>query len=245
MNFFDTPPFSKLIQLESGTIHDLLLAIPKVKSKRIFISKIHKNLLNSKEFILSNWNNGSHQFSDFELINLSKSDVLKLIENKLIDIHKLKNTKLKLKSACIFYPDRCRYIFNKKKEAFIFHKYHVDSSFKIKALIMLDNSKNETQQFSYIKRFPEALLAYYIKRHFYSKIMVFLQKIIYYFTLKLVRPSGHPPELPIKYQNKNLYKIFSNLKFGQMITFHNLYPHSSHNGTSNHITPMLQLVFDI
>ena len=72
-----------------------------------------------------------------------------------------------------------------------------------------------------------------------------ISQINLFFKLKKIKLSGHPSELPPKYQNPKLYKKYNNLKFGEMITFHNLYPHSSHNGPHRHKTVMLQLVFDL
>ena len=44
----------------------------------------------------------------------------------------------------------------------------------------LKNSDNESQQFSYIRKFPEPLLFYFFKRHFFSKLVVLIQKILYF-----------------------------------------------------------------
>ena len=108
----------------------------------------------------------------------------------------------------------------------------------------MNNSSEEKEQFSYIKKFPEHIFMYYLKRHYIAKLAVFIQQTLYFLSLKKIKFSGQPPKLPTFYQNEKLYKKFNFLKLGEMITFNNIYPHSSHTGFSIHETPMLQLVFD-
>ena len=179
-----------------------------------------------------------------ELKTLSINTTLELIQKKLIQLHHLNSSKLVLTSGCIFLPERCKYLFEINNQRYLYHKYHLDSGYKIKALISLVDSKDEDQQFSYIERFPESKFTYFVKRILFGQIVVFIHRLFYIISFKKIHLSGPPPELPSKYQDESLYKKFNSLKRGDMITFHNLYPHSSHNGYSRHKSPMLQLVFE-
>ncbi len=244
MKYLDKKPFSSLNTISHLKIEELIKDLPYKYEKLS-----NKNLVLKKSFsinlIKDNWNLGSQNLNKEQINLLSRNKAISFIKKKLNKAHNLKDRKLKLKNGCIFYPAKCKYLFNIKDQGYIYHKYHLDSSYKFKVLIMLEDSQNEYQQFSYIKRFPENLLSYYIKRHFWGKFVTGFHIFLYYASLKVIRLSGQPPRLPEKYQNPKLYKHFNNLKKGQMISFHNLYPHSSHNGFSKHTSPMLQLVFDI
>ena len=244
MIFFDKKHFCKKINLTNDDMNSLLSSLPKLNNYK---SKNLIEIANEKRFnklVLENWEYGSYQLDKKELENLTNNIIVKKIIKKLINSHKLKIKELILKSSCIFYPSNCKYSFELNNQKYIYHKYHLDSGYRIKALLTLKNSNNENQQFSYINKFPEPLFVYYL-RHYFSKLVVLLQKFLYYISLKMINLSGQPPRLPLKYQDPKFYKHYNSLKLGEIITFNNLYPHSSHNGYSCHHTPMLQLVFDM
>ncbi len=244
MILLDKKPFSKKIKLSEKYMNNLFSSLPDLieYEKSNIIKNINKD--DHFELIKENWKYGVYILNKKELETLSSNFVIKKIIKKLIKFHDLKTKDLFLKSSCIFYPSNSRYTFEANKQRYIYHKYHIDSGCRFKALLTLKDSNNEKQQFSYIKKFPESLFIYYIKRHYFSKLIVLIQKILYYVSLKKIKLSGQPPKLPLKYQNQELYQKYNSLKFGEIITFNNLYPHSSHNGISFHHTPMLQLVFD-
>ena len=167
---------------------------------------------------------------------------MEVVKKKLIELHNINNNELVLSSGCIFLPERCKYAFEVDNQRYLYHKYHLDSGYKIKALISLVDSNDEDEQFSYIERFPESKLTYFLRRLLLGQIVVFMHRVFYIISLKKINLSGQPPELPPKYQDQSLYKKFNSLNKGDMITFHNLYPHSSHNGYSKHKSLLLQLV---
>tara|TARA_B100000886_G_C20388572_1_gene477201 strand:- start:561 stop:1307 length:747 start_codon:yes stop_codon:yes gene_type:complete len=244
MILLDKKPFSKKIKLSYSDLNTLFSSLPKLKlyKKNNSIEVIKEEKY--KKLIIENWKSGVYSLNEKELENLYDNDAIKKIKKKLIKLHNLKTKDLDLKSSCIFYPSYCKYEFNLNKQNYRYHKYHLDSGYRIKALIILKNSDNESQQFSYINKFPEPLLFYFFKRHYFSKLVVLIQKLLYFVSLKQIRLSGQPPKLPLIYQDPKLYKKYNSLKSGELITFNNLYPHSSHNGFSLHKTPMLQLVFN-
>ena len=244
MILLDKKPFSKKIKLSEKNLDILISGLPKLKlnNKNKPIKVIKEEEYNN--LIIENWKYGVYSLNKEELENLYNNDAIKKIKKKLIKLHKLSTKDLALKSSCIFYPSFCKYDFNLNKQNYRYHKYHLDSGYRIKALIILKNSDNESQQFSYINRFPEPLLFYFLKRHYFSKLVVLIQKILYFVSFKQIKLSGQPPKLPLMYQDPKPYKKYSSLKLGELITFNNLYPHSSHNGFCIHKTPMLQLVFN-
>ena len=237
-------PFHNSTILPNKIFRNLLADLPDIDfSLRKKIKELNgKNNLN--KFISKNWDAGSYQLNKKELASLSSNSSINKIKTILKKWHKLKNSDLDLKSSCIFYPSKCEYSFFVDGQKYLYHKYHLDSNHKIKALIALQDSKNEEQQFSYIKRFPESILKYFLIRYCLSRLIVFLHEFLFYISFKKIRLSGQPPNLPKKYQNPKIYKTYNFLKKGEMISFHNLYPHSSHNGFKKHKSPMLQLVFD-
>ncbi len=238
-------PFSKIVLLSNRIMTDLLVDLPKLdqcEKSNILGINIDKNF---KKLIMQNWMSGTYQLSKDELSILSKNSAIKSIKRILINCHSLGAKNLDLKSSCLFKPKNCKYNFRSSNQNYLYHKYHIDSGFRIKALIILENSKDEKEQFSYIEKFPENKFSYYFRIHLFGRIIVFLHKLIYFLSFKKFKLSGQPPELPAKYHNPELYKKYNDLKFGEMITFHNLYPHSSHSGPSIHKTVMLQLVFDL
>ena len=244
MIFLDKKPFSKKIKLSDKNLNTLFSVLPKLKlnKKNNSIEVIEEK--NFNKLIIENWKYGVYILNKEELEDLYDNDSIKQIKKKLIKLHNLKTNDLALKSSCIFYPSYCKYEFNINKQNYRYHKYHLDSGYRIKALIILKNSDHESQQFSYINKFPEPLLLYFLKRHYFSKLVVLIQKILYFISFKQIKLSGQPPQLPLMYQDPKLYKKYNSLKLGELITFNNLYPHSSHNGFSLHKTPMLQLVFN-
>lgn len=244
MFFLDKKPFSKKIKLSDKNLSSLISSLPKIKKFKKNIPLKVMNEENYNKLIIENWKDGVYSLNKKELESLYNNDVINKIKKKLIKLHNLRVSDLALKSSCIFYPSQCNYVFNLKKQNYLYHKYHLDSGYRIKVLIILENSDNESQQFSYIKKFPEPLLVYFFKRHYFSRLLVLIHKILYFVSLKQIKLSGQPPKLPQIYQDPKLYKNYNSLKSGEMITFNNLYPHSSHNGFSFHKTPMLQLVFD-
>lgn len=244
MIFLLKEPFYKIINLSDELMKNLSKDLPYIKEKKFIKDFIIKNLFEYRELIADNWEKSIYSFNQKELKKLSVNSSLELIKNKLIELHDLKSNKLVLSSGCIFLPERCRYSFEINNQRYLYHKYHQDSGYKIKALISLVDSKDEDQQFSYIERFPESKLNYFFKRILFGQIVVFMHRLLYIISFKKINLPGQPPELPAKYQDQILYKKFNSLNKGDMITFHNLYPHSSHNGYSRHRSPMLQLVFD-
>ena len=245
MKYLIKKPFNKLTTLSIDTINDICKDLPTLKENvNNDLIKIDRQC-NYDKFILDNWEYGSYQLNAITLNKLAKKNSIKEIKRILANFHKINNKTLSLKSSCIFIPKDCKYLFNLDNQNYLYHKYHLDSNYKIKALIMLEDSFDENQQFSYIEKFPEPLIIYYLKRHFLARISVCFQQLIYYVSLKKIKLSGQPPCLPKIYQDHNLYKKFNNLKKGQMITFHNLYPHCSHTGFSLHKSKMIQLVFDL
>ena len=244
MILLDKKPFSKKIKLSDENISSLLSSLPKLKNFKKSIPIEVRNEEKYNKLIIENWKCGVYSLNKKELESLKDNDAIKKIKKKLIKLHKLRANDLALKNSCIFYPSHCKYLFYLNKQNYRYHKYHLDSGYRIKALISLKNSDNESQQFSYIHKFPEPLLFYFFKRHFFSKLVVLIQKILYFVSFKQIKLSGQPPKLPEIYQNPKLYKNYNSLKIGELITFNNLYPHSSHNGFSFHKTPMLQLVFN-
>ena len=244
MNYLDKKPFCLLDSISEKFLNILLKDIP-YKFENQVKNKIQVSYEMSHNLIKDNWKKGVYMLNSNEIENLNENECISYLKNKLIKIHDIRNREVKLSNGSIFYPAKCKYFFQLDKQGYIYHKYHLDSGYKLKALIMLENSQNEFQQFSYISKFPESLLSYYFKRHFIGKLVCKLQIILYYISFKYIKLSGQPPQLPKKYQDPSLYQHFDELKRGQMISFHNLYPHSSHNGFSKHSTPMLQLVFDI
>ena len=245
IRFMIQKPFSKKVLLSKSIMKNLLVDLPKLDQSDKFNLLDIKEDKNFKKLILKNWLLGTYQLNKNQLLILSQNSAIQSVKRILINTHNLGAKDLHLKSSCIFKPKNCKYIFRLKNQNYLYHKYHIDSGLRIKALIILDNSINEKEQFSYIQKFPENIFSYYLKIHLFGRIIVFLHKLIYFLSLKKIKLSGHPPELPPKYQNPKLYKKYNNLKFGEMITFHNLYPHSSHNGPYAHKTVMLQLVFDL
>ena len=244
MFILDKKPFSKKIKLSANNIESLLSSLPKLinykKNNKIKVTNNEKY----NKLVIENWKNGIYFLDVNQLEILNKNIAIKKIIKKLIKIHNLENKDLTLKSSCIFYPSNCKYKFDFINQKYIYHKYHLDSGYRIKALLTLKDSNNEIEQFSYIKKFPEPLLIYFIKCHYWSKLIVLIHRLLYLISLKKIKLSGQPPQLPLKYQDPKLYKKYNSLKLGELITFNNLYPHSSHNGFSFHHTPMLQLVFD-
>ena len=229
--------------MSNENFKSLLTILPKLKiNKNSKYTKL-KNEEKYNQLIIENWKYGVYNFSENELDSLIDNPSINKIKEKLIKLHNLSDKNLVLKSSCIFIPSNCKYLFNLNNQNYLYHRYHLDSGYRIKALIMLKNSENENQQFSYIKKFPEPQFLYFLKRHYFSKLIVLIQKILYYVSFKQIKLSGQPPKLPQIYQNPKLYKHYNSLKAGELITFNNLYPHSSHNGFSFHRTPMLQLVF--
>ncbi len=246
MILLDKKPFSKKIKLSDETLTTLFSSLPKLKNQKkdTPIEVIKEEKYN--QLIIENWKSGVYSLDTKELEILNDNDAIKNIKIKLIKLHNLRvnDNDLTLKSSCIFYPSHCKYVFNLKKQNYRYHRYHLDSGYRLKALIMLKNSDNESQQFSYINKFPEPLLVYFFKRHYFSKLVVLIHKILYFLSFKKIKLSGQPPKLPQIYQDPKIYKNYNSLKLGELITFNNLYPHSSHNGFSFHKTPMLQLVFN-
>jgi len=236
--------FFKKTNLSDKLIKKLIEDIPILKKIPIKKKIEIKNNLEFYSLAQKNWKVSTYQFSKQELNKLSSNPTIEFIKKELCLSHNIKHQKIYLSSVCIFLPSRSKYVFDINNQRYIYHKYHLDSAYKLKALILLTDSKEEDQQFSYIKEFPESELVFLLKRMWTGRIIVFLHKLCYFLSLKKLKLSGQPPELPLKYQNQKLYKKFNSLKKGDMITFHNLYPHSSHNGYSNHKSPMLQLVFD-
>lgn len=237
--------FSISTVLSEKIINDLLLSLPKLEkqNKPFFIEK--KGKKNSYDLFVQNWKFGSYNLNDNYIKKLSFNSSVNQIKKKLIKFHNLKNYNIHLKHGCIFYPSKCKNVFKIDNHKFIYHKYHLDSAYRIKALISLEDSNDENEQFSYIKNFPELKFLYFFKRHIFAQLIVFSHRLIYIFSLRKIKLSGQAPNLPSYYQEPKLYKKYNSLKRGEMITFHNLYPHSSHTGSSKHQTPMLQLVFDI
>lgn len=245
IQFLLKKPFSKRVLLSNSLMKDLLVDLPKLdKCEKLNLLVIDHDK-KFKKLIFQNWLSGTYQLKKNELSKLSKNPSIQKLKRILINSHNIGAKNLDLKSSCIFNPKNCKYIFRLKNHNYLYHKYHIDSGFRIKALIILDDSIDEKEQFSYIEKFPDNKFYYYFKIHFFGRIIVFLHKLIYFLSFKIIKLSGQPPELPIKYQNPEIYKKYNDLKFGEMITFHNLYPHSSHTGFSRHKTVMLQLVFDI
>ena len=244
MQLFITKPFHISKILPNKIFRNLLVDLPIIDYSLGENIKVYNGKENFKKFISKNWDSGVYRLNKEELASLCLNSSINQIKTTLKKWHKLNNSDLVLKSCCIFYPSKCKYSFIINDQKYLYHKYHLDSSHKIKALIALQDSNNEEQQFSYIKRFPESIIKYYLLRHLLSRIIVFLHEILFYMSFKSIRLSGQPPTLPNKYQNPNIYKTYKFLKKGEMISFHNLYPHSSHNGFNNHKSPMLQLVFD-
>ena len=244
MQLFISKPFHISKVLPNKIFKNLLADLPNINYSLGKKIKVFNGKENFNKFISKNWDSGSYQLNKKELASLSLNSSINQIKSTLKKWHKLNNSDLVLKSCSIFYPSKCKYSFIINGQKYLYHKYHLDSSHKIKALIALQDSKNEEQQFSYIKRFPESNFKYYLIRHLLSRIVVSLHEILFYISFKSIRLSGQPPTLPNKYQNPNIYKTYKFLKKGEMISFHNLYPHSSHNGFKKHISPMLQLVFD-
>ncbi len=244
MIFFLKEPFYELINLSDGLMKNLIKDLPYIKEKKFLKNFIIKNNFEYGRLIEENWEKSIYRFNKKELKKLSINSSLEFVKKKLIQLHDLNSNKLVLSSGCIFLPERCKYAFEFNNQRYLYHKYHIDSGYKIKALILLVDSNNEDQQFSYIERFPESKFTYFFKRLLFGQIVVFMHRVFYIISLKKINLSGQPPELPAKYQDQSLYKKFSSLSKGDMITFHNLYPHSSHNGYSKHKSPMLQLVFD-
>lgn len=237
-------PFSFDFCLSEEIFENLCFSLPKIEyANRVSIIDIEKER-EYFDLVKKNWIYGSYQLNNLEIEKLSNSKAIDFIKIKLKELHDFKKKKLSLKSSCIFYPAKCKYSFKTNNQKYLYHKYHLDSGYRIKALILLKDSKNEYEQFSYIKEFPESKIFFFIKRYYWSQLIVFLHRFIYIISLKLIKFSGQPPVLPIKYYNPNLYKKYNSLKKGSLITFNNMYPHSSHNGFSVHKTPMLQLVFE-
>ncbi len=238
-------PFSISTVLSEKLVNDLLSNLPKLDSNHNSLLVEKKGENNFDSLVIDNWEFGSYNLNNKLINKLSFKSSINEIKKKLIEFHNLKNNNLYLKHGCIFYPSKCKYVFEIYNQKFIYHKYHLDSGYRIKALISLKDSYDEDEQFSYIKNFPEPKLFYLFRRHIFSQLIIFSHRLIYILSLRKIKLSGQAPNLPRKYQNPKLYKNYNSLKKGEMITFHNLYPHSSHNGLSKHITPMLQLVFDI
>ena len=244
MIFFLKEPFYKIINLSDESMKNLIKDLPYIKKIKFIKKFIIQNNCDYRKLIEENWERSIYSFNKKELKTLSINTTLELIQKKLIQLHHLNSSKLVLTSGCIFLPERCKYLFEINNQRYLYHKYHLDSGYKIKALISLVDSKDEDQQFSYIERFPESKFTYFVKRILFGQIVVFIHRLFYIISFKKIHLSGQPPELPSKYQDESLYKKFNSLKRGDMITFHNLYPHSSHNGYSRHKSPMLQLVFE-
>ena len=167
MSFFIKKPFHKSIVLSKELFNNLLLGLPeidliKVNSKNTIMGKD-----DFEELIIKNWDQGSYPLSKKEINKLSNNPSISLIKKKLIKWHHLRNINLSLKSSCIFYPAKCKYSFVIDSQRYIYHKYHLDSGYRIKVLIALEDGKNQMEQFSYIKKFPESIFNYYLKRHFY------------------------------------------------------------------------------
>ena len=83
---------------------------------------------------------------------------------KLIEFHDLNSNKLLLSSGCIFLPDRCKYTFEINNQRYLYHKYHQDSGYKIKALISLVDS-NDEDLFLYIN-FQNPNLLIFLKDYY-------------------------------------------------------------------------------
>ena len=232
------------MNLSDELIKNLNKDLPYIKENKFIKTYVIKNNFEYNKLVGENWEASLYSFNQKELKKISQNSTVKFVMEKLKEFHGLNSNKLFLSSGCIFLPDRCKYSFEINNQRYLYHKYHQDSGYKIKALISLVDSNDEDQQFSYIERFPESKLTYFFKRLLVSQIVVFMHRVFYIISLKKINLSGQPPELPAKYQDQRLYKKFNSLNKGDMITFHNLYPHSSHNGFSNHRSPMLQLVFD-
>ena len=244
MKLFNIRPFTFSKILSNQIFCNLLPDLPDIDFNLEKKNKVIKNKEDFDKFISENWVTGTYQLNQNEIAALSFNSSIYHIKNILKKWHNLKNKDLVLKSSCIFYPSKCNYSFVLDGQNYLYHKYHLDSGYKIKALISLMDSGNEEQQFSYIKKFPESIIRYYFTRHYFAKLVVFLHEILFYISFRKIRLSRQPPVLPTQYQDPKLYKSFDNLKKGEKISFHNLFPHSSHNGFSDHKSPMLQLVFD-
>ena len=161
MILLDKKPFSKKIKLSDKDLNILISNLPKLKlnKKNNPIKVIKEEEYNN--LIIENWKYGVYSLNKEELENLYNNDAIKKIKKKLIKLHNLSTKDLSLKSSCIFYPSYCKYEFNLNKQNYRYHKYHLDSGYRIKALIILKNSDHESQQFSYINKFPEPLLMYF------------------------------------------------------------------------------------
>ncbi len=237
-------PFSKSLLLSEKIINNLLLCLP---NKNKVESKLSREICNENVFenlVIQNWECGAYHLDKNDLKNLSINPAIDQIKKKLIFVHNLKGKNITLTNGCIFNPSECKYSFKLNNQKYIYHKYHLDSAYRIKALILLENSESENEQFSYIKKFPEPFIIYYLRRHLWAQLIILLHRVLYILSLRKIKLSGQAPKLPNSYQNKNLYTRYNSLKKGEMITFNNLYPHTSHSGFSKHQTPMLQLVFD-
>tara|TARA_B100000212_G_C27346255_1_gene521435 strand:- start:309 stop:1052 length:744 start_codon:yes stop_codon:yes gene_type:complete len=237
-------PFSKSLLLSEKVVNNLLQSLPNQNNVK---SKIIKEFYGQKSFdklITRNWDCGSYNLDKNAINKLSSNSAINEIKRKLILLHNIKHKDIILKHGCIFNPSQCKFSFELNQQKYIYHKYHLDSAYRIKALILLEESENENQQFSYIRKFPEPFIYYFFRRHIWSQFIILFHRFLYIVSLRKIKLSGQAPQLPDIYQNSDLYLKYNSLKKGEMITFHNLYPHSSHNGFSRHKTPMLQLVFD-
>ena len=244
MFFLVKNPFYKLTNLSDDLMKILIKDLPYIKKNKFIKTYLINKNCEYKRLIGENWKTSLYSFNQKELKKISQNFTVKFVMKKLKEFHELNGNKLLLSSGCIFLPDRCKYSFEINNQRYLYHKYHQDSGYKIKALISLVDSSDEDQQFSYIYKFPESKFTYFLKRLLFGQLVVFMHKIFYIVSFKRISLSGQPPELPFKYQDQSLYKKFNSLNKGDMITFHNLYPHSSHTGFSSHKSPMLQLVFD-
>ena len=186
MILLDKKPFSKKIKLSHENLNTLFSSLPKLKlyEKHNSVKVIKEEKYN--KLIVENWKYGVYSLNKKELEILYDNEAIKKIKQKLIKLHNLRTKDLALKSSCIFYPSNCKYEFNLNKQNYRYHRYHLDSGYRIKALITLKNSDHESQQFSYINKFPEPILFYFFKRHYYSKLVVLIQKILYFVSFKQI-----------------------------------------------------------
>ena len=237
-------PFCKSFLISEKVINNLLLSLSsKNKVKSNYLEEVYEEK-NFDNLVSQNWDCGAYHLDKNEIKTLSINNAINQIKSELIKLHNLKGKNITLTNGCIFNPSDCKYSFNINNQKYIYHKYHLDSGYRIKALISLEDSQNENEQFSYIKKFPEPFIFYYFRRHIWAQLIILSHRLLYFLSLRKIKLSGQAPKLPNIYQNKNLYIRFDSLKKGEIITFNNLYPHTSHSGFSNHKTPMLQLVFD-
>jgi len=225
--------------LLNGIMKALEIGAPYLQiSKSLKVENIKNKPLNK------NWNKGIKFLTEKQIKNLETCDYGKDIKFITGKSYKINPNNLTLEAGLIFEPSKCKEKLLHNNEYFLYHFFHVDSCKRFKLLIALDDSFNEEYQFSYINNCKiKKNIFYYLNIIIPGLLIRIFSGVLRKITFNMVKLNLQPPRLSKKFQDKNIFSHYKDLKKGDFIIFNNLHPHSSHIGNSIYKARILQLVY--